>query len=71
MRGTGIIVPWCSNGYWGYGLFFGSIVIPQIWAAVWLSRGSWLARLAVVIGLFPAVGGLVALLAGIYDGYWK
>ena len=71
MDGHGKHCPFCSHGQAGYGLFFGTIIGTQIWTALRLKRGPWIARAAAVIAMFPLVGGILAAITGLYDGYWR
>lgn len=62
--------PWCSFGYGGYALVFGSIATAQLLAS-FIPRWNWPVRLTLAVAVFPAVGGLLALVLGLYTGYWS
>lgn len=61
--------PWCSFGYAGYALVFGSIAASQL-ACAFLPGLSWPVRLAASLAAFPVVGGILAFVLGTYTGYW-
>lgn len=62
--------PWCSFGYGGYALVFGTIAAAQMLVA-FVPRLTWPVRLVLSLGAFPAVGGILALVLGLYTGYWS
>jgi len=61
--------PACSHGMLGYAAIFGAIVVPQSAVALFLKRGSWMLRLALVLLLFPVIGSAVMTAAGLVDHY--
>lgn len=63
--------PWCSHGMVGYGLIFASIVLPQFGVAWLLRTKSWVTGLTATLLGFPVFGGIVAVVVGLWDGYWK
>lgn len=62
--------PWCSFGYAGYALVFGLIATAQLLAA-FIPRWPLPARLALSLAAFPVAGGILALVLGLYTGYWS
>ncbi|MEZ5403840.1 MAG: hypothetical protein R2729_29440 [Bryobacteraceae bacterium] len=65
--------PWCSFGYTGYVLVYGTMVAAQavtVFAAV--RRGwTWPLQLAATLLAFPAIGLILAVALGLYTGYWN
>jgi hypothetical protein len=61
--------PWCSHGHWGHALIMTMICAPQL-AVAMLTKWSWPMRTIVALGMFPAIGLLVALGFGWADSYW-
>jgi len=62
--------PWCSHGQTGYGVIFSAILFPQWGMAFATRRKSWLLQASSSLLLFPVMGGIVALVVGLMDGYW-
>jgi hypothetical protein len=62
--------PWCAHGTAGYTAVMVLLCLPQL--AVSLSPG-WgrLTKTLVALALFPAMGLVIALAFGWYDGYWR
>ncbi len=46
------------------------ICVPQLVVSLF-SRWSWPVRTLICVALFPVAGGVVALIYGWIDGYWK
>ncbi len=62
--------PWCSFGYTGYVLVYGTLVAAQAAMAL-LPPWQWPVRLAATLATFPLVGFLLAKVLGIWTGYWR
>jgi hypothetical protein len=62
--------PWCSHGYAGYAAVMAMICTPQL-AVSLFARWNWPLRTAICVALFPATGGVVALIYGWLEGYWS
>ena len=63
--------PWCiEGGMWGY-TAFGVIVVAQAWLAFRSPGPGLLARLGTTMLAFPVVGGVIAVLVGLWTGYWS
>lgn len=62
--------PWCVEGaVWGevcYWIVLGS----QALIAFWPAAAGW-GRAALACAAFPVVGGLCAVLVGLFSGYWS
>lgn len=63
--------PVCSHGAPGQALVYAGMLVPQLVAAFAIRRGSAVARLLAVLALMPAGGGVMMLLLGLADGYWR
>jgi len=65
--------PWCSFGYTGYALVYGSMIAAQAVCAFLPARWGWgwMSRLAVCLAAFPVVGTVLAVSLGLYTGYWN
>lgn len=62
--------PWCSYGYVGGAIPYGSILLAQALASFWPAALSLGWRLLNALAAFPVVGGAVAILFGWISGYW-
>ncbi|MBM3796017.1 MAG: hypothetical protein FJW31_18600 [Acidobacteria bacterium] len=62
--------PWCSFGYAGYLLVFGSMVAAQAVVA-FLAPWNWPARLGAALAVFPLMGFVLAGITGVWTGYWR
>lgn len=62
--------PWCSFGTVGHYLVYGSMIASQA-AFAFMPRLIWEVRLAAALLAFPVVGGIMALVLGIWTGYWN
>lgn len=67
---TGKHCPFCSFGYAGYAGIFCTLVAAQA-AFSFLPGWKWTARLAAAILAFPLVFGILAVVLGLYTGYWS
>ena len=63
--------PWCAHGNTGYALAYTGVLIPQLLASFWPGTRAWYTRLGAALAAFPIFGGLIALVFGLYDGYWN
>lgn len=63
--------PWCAHGDTGALLAYGGILLPQMLASFWPGDRPWRHRLGAALAAFPICGGLIALVFGLYDGYWN
>ena len=63
--------PWCSHGEAGYGIIFNAVLFPQFLAAFAARRRSLVQQLLITLLSFPISGGIVAVVVGVMDGYWK
>ncbi|MFN7920386.1 MAG: hypothetical protein U0Q16_09830 [Bryobacteraceae bacterium] len=62
--------PWCSFGYAGYVMVYGTMLAAQGLAViVTAGRAMWM-RVAVALAAFPVTGLVLALALGLYTGYW-
>ncbi len=62
--------PWCSLGYAAYAAVYGTILAAQA-ACVFLPRWILEVRLVAALLAFPLVGGILAIVLGIWTGYWS
>jgi hypothetical protein len=62
--------PWCSFGTAGYAGVYGTILAAQAWCAFGPFFGSSGKRLMAGLLAFPAVGAILALVLGLFTGYW-
>ena len=62
--------PWCSIGLIGSSAVWLAIVAAQSWMAL-RYRGGWMVRALLTFGMFPVVGGALALVIGSAQGYWR
>jgi hypothetical protein len=62
--------PWCSHGYAGDAVVMIGMCAPQL-AVAMFTRWSWTARTLAAIGMFPAMGSVIALIFGRIDSYWR
>lgn len=61
--------PWClDGGSFGTASFL-AIVVLQVGIALWPGLGLLVRALATLVA-FPMAGGLLAILAGLWTGYW-
>jgi hypothetical protein len=61
--------PWCAHGTTGYTAVMVLLCAPQLAVSLW-PRWGRLTRTLTALALFPAMGLVVALAFGWYDGYW-
>jgi hypothetical protein len=62
--------PWCSIGLIGSSSLWLAIVAAQTWIALRLS-GGWVVRALLTFGMFPVLGGVLAVAIGSAQGYWR
>lgn len=62
--------PWCTYAASGY-LSFAAIVAAQALVAFWPGTWGTGGRLLAALLAFPLVGGLAALVVGLWTGYWS
>jgi hypothetical protein len=62
--------PWCAHGIAGYTVVMVLLCAPQLAVSLW-QRWGGLTRTLVALALIPAMGLVVALGFGWYDGYWR
>ena len=67
---TGKHCPWCVYGTTGYVAVYGSMLAAQA-ALSFLPNWSWLPRLAASLAGFPVTGAILALVLGLWTGYWE
>lgn len=63
--------PWCSHGEAGYGMIFSAVLLPEFGVAYLARRRRFWPQLGMTVASFPLSGGIVALIIGLMDGYWK
>ena len=61
---------WCAHGPAGYTAVMVLLCAPQLAVSLW-PRWGRLTKTLIALALFPAVGLVVALAFGWYDGYWR
>jgi hypothetical protein len=62
--------PWCAVGLVGSVMVWLAIVAVQVGLALRLSAG-WTMRALATFGAFPVVGGMIAVVMGWAQGYWR
>ena len=63
--------PWCTHGGMGFVGSMLPVFLVQAWAVFRTADWSCPTRLAVAIGSFPVVGGILGGIVGWWQGYWN
>lgn len=62
--------PWCSFGNAGYAAVYGTMLAAQAGCA-FMPRLIWQVRLVAALLAFPLTGGILAVVLGMWTGYWS
>ena len=66
---TGRHCPWCVYGTTGYAAVYGTMLLSQF-ALSFLPGWSWAIRLLASLAAFPVSGAILAVVLGLWTGYW-